>query len=343
MENNLIDYNEFKSWIEIIKTEIKSTQLKVAKNLNESLMRLYWSLGKNIVDKQNDTNWGTSFIDRVSIELKLEFPQLKGFSKRNIYAIRQWYLFYSQAFVKVPQPVAQIPWGHNRLLISKIKDINDCLFYANETIINGWSRDYLQIQIESGLINRKGKSISNFESTLPQKQSEYAQQTLKDPYNLDFLGIGEEAQEREIELELTKHITNFLLELGKGFAFVGKQYNIQVSNNDYYIDLLFYHIDLKSYIVIELKSGKFKPEYAGKLNFYLSAVDSQLKQESDSPSIGLILCRTKDRVDAEYSLRDIDKPIGISSYSLTNAIPDNLKTKLPSILELEEEFTKDRH
>lgn len=343
MENNLIDNNEFKSWIESIKIEIKSTQLRIATNLNESLMRLYWNLGKQIVDKQNDTNWGISFIDKVSNELKLEFPQIKGFSKRNIYAIRQWYLFYSQDFTKVPQAVAQIPWGHNRLLISKIKDINECLFYANETVVNGWSRDYLQIQIESGLLKRKGKSISNFKSTLPQKQSEYAQQTLKDPYNFDFLGIGDEAQEREIELELTKHITNFLLELGKGFAFVGRQYNIQVSNNDYYIDLLFYHIDLKSYIVIELKAGKFKPEFAGKLNFYLSAVDSQLKKDNDNPSIGLILCRTKDRVEAEYSLRDINKPIGISSYSLTNAIPDNLKTKLPTISELENELAKNSH
>jgi len=343
MNNNLIDFEDFQNWIDEIKSEIKSTQLKVSINLNESLMRLYWNLGEKIVLKQSSTNWGSSFIDKISSELKSEFPHIKGFSKRNLYAIRQWFLFYSQEFEFVPQAVAQIPWGHNRLIISKIKDINVCLFYANETVLNGWSRDFLQIQIENGLINRKGKSISNFEKTLPNKQSEYAQQTLKDPYNFDFLGIGYEAQEREIELELTKHITNFLLELGKGFAFVGKQYNIQVSNNNYYIDLLFYHIDLKSYIVIELKSGKFKPEYAGKLNFYLSAVDSQLKKSSDNTSIGLILCRTKDRIEAEYSLRDINKPIGISSYSLTNAIPENIKTKLPTINEIEEELSKDSH
>ena len=175
MEYNLINNEEFKSWIKSIKNEISATQLKVATNINESLIRLYWDLGKSIVDKQNDTNWGTSFIEKISLELRSEFPHIKGFSRRNLYAIRQWYLFYSKDFIKVPQAVAQIPWGHNRLIISKVKNISECLFYANETVINGWSRDFLQIQIESGLINRKGNSISNFKTTLPQKQSEYAQ------------------------------------------------------------------------------------------------------------------------------------------------------------------------
>jgi predicted nuclease of restriction endonuclease-like (RecB) superfamily len=234
--------------------------------------------------------------------------------------------------------VAQIPWGQNRLIISKTKDVNEALFYAQETYKNSWSRDFLETQIEDKLYRRKGKAITNFDNVLPKTQSDTAKNILKDPYHFDFLGLENDALEKAIEDELTKHITEFLLELGKGFAYIGNQYKIEISETDYFIDLLFYHLDLRSFVIIELKTGKFKPEYAGKLNFYLSAVDSQLKKETDNPSIGILLCKKKDKIEAEYALRDINKPLGISEYRLTEAIPDNLKTKLPSIEEIENEL-----
>lgn len=278
---------------------------------------------------------GSGVVDRIATDLKHEFPYIKGFSRRNIYAMRQWYLFYSERFSTVPQLVAQIPWGHNRLIISKVRDINEALFYAQETIRNDWSRDILEIQISDSLYLRKNKAITNFDSTLPVAQSALAQNILKDPYNFDFLGLENDALEKAIEDELIKHITKFLLELGKGFAFVGRQYKLEVSETDYFIDLLFYHIELRSFIVVELKAGKFKPEFAGKLNFYLSAVDSILKKESDNPSIGILLCKKKDKIEAEYALRDINKPLGISEYRLTDVIPDEIKTQLPSVEDIE--------
>jgi predicted nuclease of restriction endonuclease-like (RecB) superfamily len=277
-------------------------------------------------------------IEQLAKDLRSEFPRITGFSRRNLYAIRQWYLFYSKKFKKVPQVVAQIPWGHNRLIVSKIKDIDQAIYYSQETVKNGWARDILELQIESKLFERKGKALTNFGRTLPKPHSDLAKETLKDPYIFNFLELEEDAQEREIEKELTRRITDFIIELGKGFAFVGKQYKIEIGESEYYIDLLFYHLDLRSYVVIELKAGKFKPEYAGKLNFYLSAIDSQLKKEHDKPSIGILLCKRKNKIEAEYALRDINKPIGISDFKLTNAVPEELKTKLPTVEELENEL-----
>ena len=263
---------------------------------------------------------------------------MKGFSRRNLYAIRQWYLFYSAGFAIVPQPVAQIPWGHNRLIASKIKDVDAALWYASATFENGWARDILEMKIEKDEYRRIGKSLTNFPRTLPISHSGLAQETTKDPYNFDFLGLEDDAQERAIETALTGRITDFLLELGKGFAFIGRQYKLAVSNNEYFLDMLFYHLELRCFVVIELKAGKFKPEFAGKLNFYLSAVDSQLKRPDDNPTIGILLCKKKDKIEAEYSLRDINKPIGISDYLLTQAIPENLSSKLPTVAELEDEL-----
>ncbi|MBC8525876.1 MAG: DUF1016 domain-containing protein [Candidatus Cloacimonetes bacterium] len=340
MKEKIIKNDDYYLWIKDIKTRILNAQIKASISVNSTLIELYWNIGKEIVLKQSQSNWGSSIIDELSKELHHDFPEIKGFSRRNIYAIRQWYLFYSQRFENVPQVVAQIPWGHNRLIVSKIKSIDEALFYSQTTIKNGWSRNILNLQIESRLFERKGKALTNFPETLPKLQSDLAQETLKDPYNFDFLELGKEAQEREIEKELTKRIADFLLELGKGFAFIGHQFKIEISKTDYFVDLLFYHLDLRCYIVIELKAGKFKPEYAGKLNFYLSAVDSQIKKESDNPSIGLILCKKKDKIEAEYSIRDIKKPIGISNFTLTNAIPENLQTKLPTIDELENELSR---
>lgn len=333
--NELLNSEEYVNWFSELKTKIQKAKTKVALSVNYGVLEIYWEIGKDICKKQEESNWGSKIIDQISIDLKHSFPEIKGFSRRNIYAMRQWYLFYSKKFEFVPQAVAQIPWGQNRLIISKIKDIDEALFYTKETIENAWSRDTLEIQIRDNLYERKGKAITNFESILPKQQSLLATNILKDPYNFDFLGLENDALERAIEDELTKHITEFLLELGKGFAFVGRQFKIEISENDYYLDLLFYHLELRCYVVIELKAGKFKPEYAGKLNFYLSAVDSQLKKEADNPSIGILLCKKKDKIEAEYSLRDINKPLGISEYRLTEAIPDNLKSQLPSIKDLE--------
>jgi predicted nuclease of restriction endonuclease-like (RecB) superfamily len=267
--------------------------------------------------------------------LKHEFPEIKGFSRRNVYAILQWYRFYSVKYPFVPHGVAQIPWGHNRLIITKVKDVEEAEFYCRATAQNGWDRDTLEIQIDSKYYLKAGSATHNFSITLPEEQSKLALQSLKDPYNFDFLGLENDAMEKAIEDELTKNITKFLLELGKGFAFLGRQYKIEIGETDYFLDMLFYHIELRCYIVIELKAGKFKPEYAGKLNYYLSAVDTLLRKTNDNPTIGILLCKKKNKIDVEYALRDIRKPMGISEYRLTDAIPEDIKTQLPSVEEIE--------
>lgn len=331
----------YQKWFEGIKHKIKSAQLKVAVSVNSQLMELYWDLAKDIVNKQQEAKWGDAVLEQLAIDLKLSFPNINGFSRRNLYAIRQWFLFYNNQSQIVPQAVAQIPWGHNRLIISKIKNTEEALFYCNAIVQNGWSRDQLEIQIKNNYFLAKGKSVTNFLDTLPEVQSQLAIETLKNPYVFDFLGLENDALERDIENAMMNHITTFLIELGKGFAFVGRQYSMVVSDKEYFIDLLFYHLQLRSYVVIELKSGKFKPEYAGKLNFYLSAIDSQLKHDQDNATIGLILCKHKDKIEAEYSLRDIQKPIGISEYVLTQALPENYKSQLPTVEQLENQLNKE--
>lgn len=336
---NLLD-TSYKHWLENIKHQIKAAQIKAAVSVSSQMLEMYWQLAEEIVIKQKTANWGEAVLEQLSIDLKLSFPTIKGFSRRNLYAIRQWYLFYSTKHEFVPQLVAQIPWGHNRLIISKVKNVEEALFYCKATIENGWNRDHLALAIKHKYFETKGKSITNFNNTLPEAQSELAQDTLKNPYNFDFLGLEDDALEREIENAMMEHITKFLLELGKGFAFVGRQYQLVVSENEYYIDLLFYHLQLRCFVVVELKAGKFKPEYAGKLNFYLSAVDSQLKHPSDNASIGLILCKDKDKIEAEYALRDIQKPIGISEYLLTQNLPENFKSQLPTVEQLENQLNE---
>ena len=333
----------YRTWLKSVKQKIKSAQLKAAVSINTQLMELYWELGKDIVHKQNEANWGDAVLDQLALDLKLSFPSMGGFSRRNLYAIRQWYIFYSTENEFVPQAVAQIPWGHNRLIISKTKNTKEALFYCNATMQNGWNREQLELQIINNYYNAKGKAITNFKNTLPELQSALAIETLKNPYNFDFLELENDALELEIENAMITHITKFLIELGKGFAYVGRQYQVIVSENEYYIDLLFYHLHLRSYVVVELKAGKFKPEYAGKLNFYLSAIDTQLKHPQDNPSIGLILCKHKDKIEAEYSLRDIKKPIGISEYKLTHALPKNFQSQLPTIEQIESQLEIDKN
>lgn len=333
-----------KSYIEtldVLKQKIKTAQIKAAMSVNSQLVILYWEIGKTILGKQEQEGWGTKVTDNLSRDLQKSFPEMKGFSVRNLKYMRKFAESYPD-FQLVQQLAALIPWFHNMVILDKIINKSERIWYIKKTVENGWSRNILTMQIESKLFERQTtkEKIDNFNLTLPPPQSDLVREVLKDPYKLDFLGVGDEAQEKEIEKGLVKHITHFLLELGKGFAFVGQQYHIEVGNEDYYIDLLFYHIKLKCYVVIELKAGKFKPEFAGKLNFYLSAVDDKLKEESDNPSIGIILCKTKDKLTAEYALRNLASPISINEYMLVESIPENMKTSLPTIEELEAELAE---
>ena len=361
MAKNVLNSQEYREWLNEIKARIKVSQIKAALSVNSELLNLYWELGKEINEKQTALGWGNSVIKQLSKDLTSEFDN-KGFSSRNLFYIQKWYLFYSEP--KVPQLVAllpnqqqiqkllpkepdkifiqqlveQIPWGHNREIITKCKNVEEAIFYVIETIQNNWSRSILIHQIESKLYERQGKALNNFELTLLKPQSDLARETLKNPYNFDFLTLGKEAEEKDLEDALVQHITKFLIELGAGFAYVGRQYHLEIGGDDFYIDLLFYHLKLRSYVVIELKAVPFKPEFAGKLNFYLSAVDDLLKTEQDKPTIGILLCKGKNKIVAEYALRDINKPMGISEYKITEAIPENLKGSLPSIEDLEREL-----
>lgn len=340
-EDNIISFdNDYRNFLLDLKEKVRRTQLKASMAANSVLIDFYWELGKEIVRLETGNHWGTKLIEQLSIDLKLEFSQIKGFSRRNLYAIRQWYLFYSTRYEFVPQAVAQLPWGHQRLIINKIKDVELAIKYADACCENSWSRDTLEANINSNYHLRVGNGQTNFSTTLPALQSDLANQTIKNPYYFDFIEVEDERLERAIEKELIKHISEFMIELGKGFAFVGKQYNIVVNNNDYFIDLLFYHLHLRCYVVFELKAGKFKPEYAGKLNFYISAVDSQLKHPNDNSTIGIILCRTSDSIEVEYALRDIQKPIGISSFELQKNIPEKFKSALPTVEEIENELMR---
>lgn len=334
MNTSILDA-AYRQWLLQLKQKVQQAQLKAAASTNNILIELYWDLGREIVTRQEKFKWGDNFIEQLAVDLKHVFPEISGFSRRNLYSIRQWYLFFSSQFEFVPQAVAQLPWSYQRLLISKIKEVEIALLYATAAHKNNWSRNTLEANINSRYHLRLGKAAHNFEYTLPKPQSDLAIESIKDPYHFDFLGLGTEAQERDIEQGLTRRIMDFMLELGKGFAFVGRQYKLEISENDYFIDLLFYHLHLRCFVVIELKAGKFKPEYTGKLNFYLSAVDSQLKHATDHPSIGMLLCRTKDKLEVEYSLRGLNKPIGVSSFELSNAIPEALKSQLPTAEEME--------
>lgn len=338
---SLLQNSEYKSWLKNLKEKVLQTQIKAAVKVNTTLLQFYWELGEEIVLRQAQSSWGDGFLKRLSRDLMAEFPDMKGFSFSNIKYIRQWVVFYSQEKAIGQQLVGQltqIPWGHNLKIISCCQNIEEALYYVQNTLENGWSRSVLTHQIDSGLWRREGKAINNFSATLPTPQSDLAQQTLKDPYIFDFLTLSKKHSERELEQGLIEHITHFLLELGAGFAYMGKQYPVQVGEREFFIDLLFYHTQLHCHVVIELKIGDFEPEHAGKLNFYIKAIDEQLRKEADHPTIGILLCKNKDRLVAEYALSDIQKPIGVSEYQLTQALPENLQSKLPSIEELENEL-----
>lgn len=332
------DLSLYTNIFEELKQKVLLSQYKAVKVVNKELVMLYWEIGSIILKNQSQKGWGAKIIDTLSKDLKKSFPTMKGFSIRNLKYMRQFASSYPDIII-VQELLAQLSWYHNLTIMQKLKDDNIRQWYVHKTIENGWSQSVLVHQIESELYNRsKNNKITNFTQTLEDTHSELALETLKDPYIFDFLLLNEKAKERDIEEQLVKHITKFLLELGSGFAFVGNQYKIETENKEYFIDLLFYHLKLNCYFVIELKSVEFKPEFVGKLNFYLNAVDDLIKSKKDNPTIGLILCKTKDKIEAEYSLRGVDKPIGISEYQIIQNIPNDIKSDLPTIEDIEKEL-----
>ncbi len=346
----------YRDWLASVKSRIHAARMKIALSANSELIALYYELGARISERESTARWGTGFIEAFSKDLKASFPDVGGFSAKNLRYCRAFFRFYcdpaiwQQAVAKLAsepwvgvdaelaQRIAQIPWGHHIQIFSKCSNLVEAGFYIKQIIEQGWSRDVLALQLKSSLHARAGKAVTNFSSTLPTPQSDLAQQTLKDPYTFDFMTMTAPYNERDVERQLTRHITQFLLELGKGFAFIGRQYHLEIADNDYYIDLLFYHVTLKCYVVVELKNRKFIPEYAGKLNFYLSAVDSLLKRGDDQPTIGLLLCRDKNNIEVEFALRDLNKPMGVSEYTLVETLPDNLKGALPTVEEIEQDL-----
>ncbi len=338
--------------LEDIKTRIRAAQVKAALSVNRELIGLYWHIGKSIVERQRAEGWGKSVIERLSRDLQSEFAGISGFSPQNIWRMRAFYLAWTKEIanlsqpvrdldgVNLPQAVGEIPWGHNLQLLSKLKDPVQRLWYAQQTVLHGWSRAVLVHQIESDLSARQGKALTNFQTTLPAPQSDLAQELIKDPYHFDFLGLGPKLSERQLEQALIDRLKDFLIELGKGFAFVGRQYRLEVAGEDYYLDLLFYHLHLRCFMVIDLKVKPFKPEFAGKMNFYLSAVDDQLRHTDDQSSIGLILCKERNKVIVEYALRDTTKPMGVATYKV---LPPKLKADLPSAKQIEDAMRMENH
>jgi predicted nuclease of restriction endonuclease-like (RecB) superfamily len=369
--SDIIVQPEYKEFLQEVKQRIKSNQAKAALAVNSSLIQLYWSIGKLIAEKQTAYSWGTNIIDQLSLDLKTDFPGMSGFSARNLRDTKRFYLFYSspiwrqavaklgntpnhheltatnnkespenQSLIILQQVVAEIPWGHHLLILNKINDPIEALFYIRQTIEHNWSRNMLTFHIEQKLFSRQGMGMSNFKETLPTPQAILAEQMLKDPYNFSFLTLEPKVQELDLEKQLTEHITRFLLELGKGFAYIGRQYPLKIGEKEYWIDLLFYHIRLRCFVVIDLKVTPFEPEHAGKMNFYLSAVDDLLKTEADQASIGIVLCKSKGAVEVEYALRGISKPIGVSEFVLTEALPDELRSNIPTVEEFEQEINR---
>jgi predicted nuclease of restriction endonuclease-like (RecB) superfamily len=345
---------EYQKFLVQIKSRIQTAQTKAVLSVTAELIYLYWDIGQMIEKRQKAEGWGAGIIPNLSKDIHNEMPEIKGFSERNLKRMIRFFREYpnlgaivprlvaqlekSDISSKLQQLVAKLPWGHNILLIEKVKNLSIRLWYMQKTIENGWSRNVLGLMVDGNAHQREGKAVTNFDARLPSPQSDLAKQSLKDPYIFDFLTLEEPFKERELETELVRNLEKFLLELGQGFAFIGRQYHLDIGDSDFYIDLLFYHLVLRCFIVIELKKGAFKPDYAGKMNFYCNVIDDKLKQKADNQTIGLILCQDKNKVVAEYALRGFNKPIGISEYELTRALPDNLKSSLPAVEKIEEEL-----
>ena len=348
---------EYKEWLVSLKKKIRSSQAKAAFHINSELIQLYWSIGADIVIRQIESKWGKGVITQLSKDIKEEFPESTGFSERNLIYMRSFYNYYSsteftqQAVAQLgieksaeylslpPSECTMIPWGHNIQIFTKSKSYDEAIFYINQTIENGWSRATLLNYMDSNLFEAKGSAPNNYDTMLPDTQSDLAAEILKDPYNFDFLSLTEGYDERELENALTTNITKFLLELGQGFAYVGRQIHINVGGDDFSLDLLFYHIKLRCYVVIELKAGKFSPKDLGQLGFYISAVNHKYKTEEDNSTVGIIVCKEKNNAVAKYALESSAMPIGISEYELSEIIPEDYKSSLPTIEELEKEFS----
>lgn len=329
--------NGYTDWLAELKNRIHTAQQRSVLAVNRELVLLYWQIGRDILTRQSEQGWGAKVIERLSHDLRNAFPDIKGFSRANLMYMRAFAEAWPDAEI-VQQAVGQLPWGHNLVLLTRLKDPHQRLAYAQSAIEHGWSRNTLNIHIETRLLERSGKAVTNFKTSLPKPHSDLAHESLKDPYRFDFLGLGETANERDIEAALVQHVTRFLLELGAGFAFVGRQVPLNVGGDDFFIDLLFYHLKLRCYVVVELKGGKFKPEHLGQLGFYLTAVDADIKHPQDNPTIGLLLCKNKNKVVAEYALRDNNQPIGVAEYQLIASLPESLQTSLPTIEQIEEEL-----
>ncbi|MCL2326994.1 MAG: PDDEXK nuclease domain-containing protein [Bacteroidetes bacterium] len=381
----ILQHTEYRNWLINLKQQIKTGQIKAALSVNSQMIMLYWDLGRQIVEKQENAQWGSGFIEQLSKDLREEFPEMTGFSRTNLFRMKRFYQFYAPIVqenelipqvggqLKIPQVVGQlemtdkqivaqvvgqlqvafsqqntnseqvvrqllsIPWGQNVCIFENTKNIKEALFYINKTIENNWSRAVLEYQIETNLYNRQGKAITNFSTTLPAPQSDLANELMKDPYNFDFLQLSEKVKETDLEKALVKHISQFLPELGVGFAYMGRQFSLKIGTKDYRTDLLFYHTRLKSYVIIELKTKEFEPEFVGKLNFYISAINELVKDEHDKPTMGMLLCKNKDNYEVEFSLKDVNNPIGVSTFHYTE-LADEIKAALPSAEELQKEL-----
>jgi predicted nuclease of restriction endonuclease-like (RecB) superfamily len=326
--------NDYAAFLNDLKTRIRAARTKAALAVNRELILLYWQIGRGVLERQRTAAWGDKILERLSSDLRLEFPDMQGLSRTNLKYMRM----FAEAYPEIgQQPVDQLPWGHNIIVLTKLKDPVTRQWYVNACIQNGWSRAILEAQIATRLMERQGKAAHNFDCALP------APQILKDPYNFDFLSLGDEAHERDLERGLIAHLKSFLLELGAGFAFIGSQHHFEVNGKDYFLDLLFYHYRLHCFVVIDLKMTEFKPEYAGKMNFYLSAVDDLMRSPGDAPTIGIVLCKDRDRTDVEYALRGTTQPLGISSFDLSQALPAELEGALPTVAQLEALLEAETH
>lgn len=337
--------DDYKAWITELKRRIRQDQIKAAVKVNQELIRMYWNMGKDFVELQSESKWGKGFFNELSRDLKDSFPDMSGFSVTNLKYMKRMYLFYSRSDIirhqpgdELPDEFLSIPWRHHIEIFVKAKTVDEALFYIRQVMENGWSRNVLMNFIEAGLYKTQGKALTNFATCLPAPQSDLAQQTLKDPYNFDFLTMRSGYAERELENALTANITRFLLELGQGFAYVGRQVRLEIGDEEYFADLVFYNFRLRCFIVAELKTGRFRAEYISKLGLYVSAVNHQMRHKDDNPTIGLLICKTKDEVVARYTLETTTQPIGISEYQLAELMPEDFKCSLPSIEEIEKEL-----
>ena len=337
-EHLVTNSSNYITFLNEVKADIQQTQLRAALSVTQELTKLYWRIGKRLSERASEEGWGAKTVERLATDICSSFPSVSGFSFRNLKYMRQFAESYPNS--NWATAVAQIPWGHNIILMQKIESSEERLWYAEQTIENGWSRSMLMNWINSDLYSRQGKAINNFKTTLPEAQSDLAEQVLKDPYNFSFLALDKKYREQELEQGLIDHIQNFLIELGHGFAFVKRQQRLEIGGKEYIIDLLFYHLKLRCYVVVELKVGEFDPRDTGQMSFYLSAVDDLIRHPEDRPTIGMILCKIKNRIVVEYALRDNFKPIGVASYEtkILESLPENLKGSLPTIEELEAEF-----